>query len=63
MNRDDYEAHEADWGNSERDGTNQLNDRLAIKVHRTVGPGLSEQNCQDCLNSNSRMPVFDLKSE
>jgi GxxExxY protein len=49
MNREDHEAHEADWGNSERDGVTNRVIGLAIKIHRTVGPGLLEQVYEDCL--------------
>jgi GxxExxY protein len=52
MNREDHEAreaHEADWGNSERDEVTNRVIGLAIKIHRTVGPGLLEQVYEDCL--------------
>jgi GxxExxY protein len=52
MNREDLEAreaHEADWGDPKRDEVTNRVIGLAIKVHRTVGPGLLEQVYEECL--------------
>jgi GxxExxY protein len=55
MNREDLEAreareaHEADWRDPKRDEVTNRVIGLAIKVHRTVGPGLFEQVYEDYL--------------
>jgi GxxExxY protein len=46
---EERQAHEEDWGTLAGEGMTNRVIGLAIKVHRTLGPGLLEQVYEDCL--------------